>query len=148
VSHFVKEALTIADWLTVGPRRQPQWRPTVHYAYRPCDDALLSLHELAGADWRMPQRQRHLVEDIAGGTDELGVLIGGPAGGALWLGSRLTAAQAREAAPGNSATTLQVAAGVMAAVRTDWTPLEGRSHDLDPPPEPADPWQFANVRVS
>lgn len=178
------EALTIADWLTLGPRQRPDWRPTVHYAYRPCDDALLSLHELAGAGWRMSQYQRHLGEDIAGGTDELGVLIGGPGSGALWLGSQLTAAQARETAPGNSATTLQVAAGVMAAavwasrhpdrgllepedlphddvlslarpylgtmaaVRTDWTPLEGRSHDMERAPEPTDPWQFANARVS
>lgn len=109
------ESLTIADWLTIGPASRPQWRPTVHYAYRPCDDAVLSLHELAGAGWRMPKLQRHLADDIVGGTDELGVLIGGPASGALWLGSQLTAAEAREAAPGNSATTLQVAAGVMAA---------------------------------
>ena len=177
------EALTIADWLTIGPRQRPQWRPTVHYAYRPCDDAVLSLHELAGAGWRMPTLQRHLGDDIVGGTDELGVLIGGPASGALWLGSQLTAAEARETVAGNSATTLQVAAGVMAAavwasqhpdrgllepedlpheeilalarpylgtmaaVHTEWTPLEGRGHDMDRPPEPADPWQFANVLV-
>lgn len=177
------EALTLSDWLTIGPRQRPQWRPTVHYAYHPCDDAVLSLHELAGAGWRMPTLQRHLGEDIVGGTDELGVLIGGPKTGALWLGSQLTASQAREAVAGNSATTLQVAAGVMAAavwatrhpdrgllepedlpheqilalarpylgtvaaVRTDWTPLEGRGSALQPPPEPRDPWQFANVRV-
>ena len=177
------ESLTIADWLTVGPASRPQWRPTVHYAYRPCDDAVLSLHELAGAGWRMPTLQRHLAEDIVGGTDELGVLIGGPAQGALWLGSQLTATESRQAAPGNSATTLQVAAGVMAAavwatrhpdrgllepedlpheeilalarpylgtmaaVRTDWTPLEGRGSELQPAPAPQDAWQFANVRV-
>jgi homospermidine synthase len=37
--------------------------------------------------------------------------------------------------------------GTMAAVHTEWTPLEGRGHDMDRPPEPADPWQFANVQV-
>ena len=177
------ESLTIADWLTVGSARRPEWRPTVHYAYRPCDDALLSLHEMAGAGWRVPSLQRHLGDDVVGGTDELGVLIGGPSTGALWMGSQLTAAEARELAPGNTATTLQVAAGVMAAavwaarnpdrgllepedlpheeilalarpylgtlaaVRTDWTPLQARHAALGPPPEPDDPWQFANIRV-
>jgi homospermidine synthase len=178
------EALTMAHWLTIGPVHRPHWRPTVHYAYRPCDDALLSLHELAGAGWRLPTLQRHLGDDIVGGADELGVLIGGPSGGALWLGSRLTAADARQAAPGNNATTLQVAAGVMAAavwatrhpdrgllepedlphdeilslarpylgtvaaLRTDWTPLDSRGPDMDSAPDPADPWQFRNARVS
>lgn len=177
------EALTIADWLTVGSPRQPEWRPTVHYAYRPCDDAVLSLHEMAGAGWRVPSLQRHLGDDVVGGTDELGVLIGGPPTGALWMGSQLTAAEARNLAPGNTATTLQVAAGVMAAavwaaqhpnrgllepedlpheeilalarpylgtlaaVRTDWTPLQARHTALGRAPEPDDPWQFANVRV-
>ena len=37
--------------------------------------------------------------------------------------------------------------GTMAAVRTDWTPLEGRGSELQPAPAPQDAWQFANVRV-
>ena len=28
----------------------PDYRPTMHYAYRPCDDAVLSLHEIELTD--------------------------------------------------------------------------------------------------
>ena len=45
--------------------------------------------------------------------DELGVLLMGHARGAFWYGSQLTIEQARELAPYNSATSLQVAAGVL-----------------------------------
>ncbi|MCK7501890.1 MAG: hypothetical protein MZW92_76875 [Comamonadaceae bacterium] len=34
-------------------RQRRDYRPTVHYAYHPCDDAVLSLHELAGRNWRL-----------------------------------------------------------------------------------------------
>src|SRR5688500_10647653 len=47
------ESVSIADHLTVGDRANPRYRPTVHYAYHPCDDAVLSLHELAGLNWKM-----------------------------------------------------------------------------------------------
>jgi homospermidine synthase len=109
------EAISIADHLTMGDPQAPEYRPTVHYAYRPCDDALLSLHEMQARGWAPAVGQRLLADDLVDGTDELGVLLGGPAGGALWLGSQLTLAQARAACSGNSATSLQVAAGVMAA---------------------------------
>jgi homospermidine synthase len=45
--------------------------------------------------------------------DELGVLLMGHTRGAFWYGSQLTIEQARELAPLNSATSLQVAAGVL-----------------------------------
>ena len=32
-------------------------RPTCHYAYHPCDDAVLSLHEFAGKNWRLQRTQ-------------------------------------------------------------------------------------------
>ncbi len=109
------ESISIADHLTLGDPQAPAYRPTVHYAYRPCDDALLSLHEMQARGWAPAVGRRLLADDLIGGVDELGVLLGGPAGGALWLGSQLTLAQARAACPGNSATSLQVAAGVLAA---------------------------------
>lgn len=46
-------------------------RPTVHYAYHPCDDAMLSIHELAGRNWRP---QRIIRDEIVSGMNELGVL--------------------------------------------------------------------------
>jgi len=110
------EAISIADYLTVGDARQPAYRPTVHYAYHPCDDAVLSVHELAGRQWRVQARQRILKDDIVAGADTLGVLLMGHARGAYWYGSRLTVGQARACCPHNSATSLQVTAAVLAGV--------------------------------
>jgi len=98
------ESISIADYLTLGDPARPEYRPTVHYAYHPCDDAVLSLHELAARNWRLQGRKRILKQDIAGGVDELGILLMGHARGAYWYGSRLSIDQARALAPDNSAT--------------------------------------------
>ncbi len=110
------EAISIADYLTVGSGPRPAYRPTVHYAYHPCDDAVLSLHELAGREWRLQENKRIVRAEIESGVDELGVLLMGHPKGAYWLGSRLSTQEARRLAPFNSATALQVTAGVMAGV--------------------------------
>jgi homospermidine synthase len=110
------ESMSVADYLSLHEDGAVVYRPTVNYAYHPCDDAVLSLHELAGKNWQMQPRQRLLMDDIVGGIDELGVLLMGQAQGAYWYGSQLSAAQARELVPHNSATTLQVTAGVLAGV--------------------------------
>ena len=110
------ESISIADLLTLGDPGSPTYRPTVHYAYHPCDDAVLSLLELAGRNWRIQERQRVLKDEIVSGTDELGVLLMGHARGAYWYGSRLSIEAARALCPHNSATSLQVAASVMAGV--------------------------------
>ncbi len=107
------ESISIADYLTLRDGDAVQYRPTVHYAYHPCDAAVLSVHELAGNEWRQQPEQRLMMEDIVSGIDELGVLLMGHARGAFWYGSQLSIAQARELAPHNSATSLQVAAGVL-----------------------------------
>ena len=73
------------------------YRPTVHYAYHPCDDAVLSLHELAGKNWRLQPEKRLMMDEIASGIDELGVLLMGHAKGAYWYGSRLSIEEARRA---------------------------------------------------
>jgi homospermidine synthase len=88
----------------------------VHYAYQPCDDALLSLRELAARNWRPQRRARLLDADIIGGRDELGVLLLGHERQAYWYGSRLSIEEARELCPQNSATSLQVTASVLAGV--------------------------------
>jgi homospermidine synthase len=110
------ESISLADYLTLGTDSQPRYRPTVLYAYQPCDDALLSLRELAARNWR-PQRQARLLDaDIVGGRDELGVLLLGHERQAYWYGSRLSIEVARELCPQNSATSLQVTASVLAGV--------------------------------
>ena len=110
------ESISIADHLTIGDPARPVYRPTVHYAYHPCDDAVLSLHELAALNWRLQPRHRVMKDEIVSGIDELGVLLMGHARGAYWYGSQLSIEQARALCPHNSATSLQVTAAVLAGV--------------------------------
>jgi homospermidine synthase len=107
------ESISIADYYTVRDDGVPVYRPTVHYAYYPCDDAVLSVHELGGKNWNMQGSQRLMMDEIVSGIDELGVLLMGHAKGAYWYGSRLSIEAARTAAPHNNATSLQVTAAVL-----------------------------------
>jgi len=107
------ESISIADYLTLREGDGVRYRPTCHYAYHPCDDAVLSLHELAGKNWHLQDRKRLMVDEIAKGIDELGILLMGPQKGAYWYGSRLSIEEARRVAPHNNATSLQVTAAVL-----------------------------------
>nr|WP_294550858.1 saccharopine dehydrogenase C-terminal domain-containing protein [uncultured Rhodopila sp.] len=107
------EAISIADYYSVAEGGAVSYRPTVHYAYHPCDDAVLSVHELAGRNWQQQATQRLMMQEITSGIDELGVLLMGHARGAYWYGSRLSIEQARALAPHNNATSLQVTAAVL-----------------------------------
>ena len=108
------ELISIADFLTVVDAGEVRFRPTCHYAYHPCDDAILSLHEFAGKNWRPQDPKRLIMAEITAGTDELGVLMMGSPKGVYWFGSRLTIAEARRVVPHNNATSLQVTAAVLA----------------------------------
>jgi len=107
------ESISIANHLTLRENNEVVYRPTVHYAYHPRDDAVLSLHEIAGKGWKQQNAQRIIGKEIESGIDELGVLLMGNEKGAYWFGSRLSIEQARELAPHNSATSLQVVAGIL-----------------------------------
>jgi homospermidine synthase len=110
------ESISIADYLTLSEDGRPVYRPTVHYAYHPCDDTVLSIHEMAGKNWHPQSVRRILRDDITDGIDEMGVLLMGNPRGVYWYGSRLSIHDARQLAPFNSATSLQVAAGVLAGI--------------------------------
>jgi homospermidine synthase len=110
------EAISIADYYTEPNGQGAAYRPTVHYAYHPCDDAVLSLHELAGKNWQMQDAKRLMMDEIETGMDELGVLLMGHARGAYWYGSRLTIDEARRLVPFNNATSLQVTVAVLAGM--------------------------------
>ena len=111
------EAISIADYFTLrAADGSVLYRPTVHYAYHPCDDAVLSLHEFAGRSWRLQPAKRLMVDEIVDGTDELGVLLMGHRRGAYWYGSRLSIEAARRLAPHNNATSLQVTSAALAGV--------------------------------
>jgi homospermidine synthase len=107
------ESISIADYLTVRENGVVRYRPTVHYAYHPCDDAVLSLHEFAGRNWRLQSEKRLMMHEIARGMDELGVLLMGHSRGVYWYGSRLTIEETRRLVPYNNATSLQVTAAVL-----------------------------------
>jgi homospermidine synthase len=103
------ESISIADYLTVSEGGQVRYRPTVHYAYHPCDDAVLSVHEFCGRNYILQDHKRILMQEISpGGIDELGVLLAGHKKNAYWYGSQLSVDEARKLAPHNSATSLQV----------------------------------------
>eukprot|EP01052_Picozoa_sp_SAG31_P022942 SAG31_NODE_1854_length_7065_cov_43.480764_2_plen_339_part_00 len=118
------EAISLADYFTIPSANcdpnHPTYRPTVHYAYHPCDDAVLSVHEMAGKNWVEQERKKLIVDEIISGVDELGVLVMGTKPGsdehfAYWYGSQLEIEQARKLIETNSATSLQVTAAAMAA---------------------------------
>jgi homospermidine synthase len=111
------ESISIADYFTLREDGRVTYRPTCHYAYHPCDDAVLSLHEMAGAQWR-PQKGWHILTeaDIVDGIDELGVLLYGHAKNAYWYGSQLSIEETRPLAPYQNATGLQVTSAVLAGI--------------------------------
>ena len=109
------EAFTISDRLTVWEEGRAVYRPTVHYAYCPCDAAINSLQELRGRDYQLQPRLRILYDEITGGADILGALLMGHACQSWWTGSRLSIEEARRRVPHQNATTMQVAISVVAA---------------------------------
>jgi homospermidine synthase len=111
------ESISIADYLTVTEGGKPVYRPTCHYAYHPADDAVLSLHEMAGKAWTRQEHIHILGEDeIADGIDELGVLLYGHGKNAYWYGSQLSIEETRRIAPYQNATGLQVTSAVLAGI--------------------------------
>jgi len=110
------ESISIADYFTVKEGDAVAYRPTVHYAYHPCDDAVLSLHELAGKNYVEQTEKRLMVDEITEGIDELGVLLCGHAKGAYWYGSQLEIHNSRKLVEHNSATSLQVTATALAGM--------------------------------
>ena len=109
------EAFTISDYLTVWDGGRAIYRPTVHYAYCPCDCAITSLEELRGRDYALQPNQRIIRDEIIGGTDILGALLMGHAYNSWWTGSILSIEESRRLVPRQNATTMQVAISVVAA---------------------------------
>ncbi|MDA0834603.1 MAG: saccharopine dehydrogenase NADP-binding domain-containing protein [Planctomycetota bacterium] len=111
------EAFSISDRLTVwNDDGKALYRPTVHYAYHPCKDALKSLEELRQRNYQRQSADRIMGDEIASGRDELGCLLMGHPFKSWWIGSLLDIHEARRHVPGQNATTLQVAASVLGAM--------------------------------
>lgn len=111
------ESFSISDHLTVWEETpeglRASYRPTVHYAYMPCDNAILSLYELTMRNYQLQPKLRIMSDEITDGIDELGVLLMGHGLNAWWTGSQLDIHEARTLVPGQNATTLQVAASLL-----------------------------------
>ena len=120
------EAFTISDKLTVWEGKRAVYRPTMHYAYCPCDEAIVSLNELRGNNYELQPKLRIMNDEITKGADILGALIMGHAFKSWWVGSDLSIEESRRLVPHQNATTMQVAISVVAA--TMWmieNPAEG-----------------------
>ncbi|WP_448675650.1 saccharopine dehydrogenase NADP-binding domain-containing protein [Pseudomonas sp. LY-1] len=112
------EAVSLSDYLTCFEGEQVTYRPTVNYAYHPCSDAILSIHELSGCSWHsQPQKRILQGRDITSGGDYLGVLLMGHEKNAYWFGSYLENSAAQKLNPESSATSLQVVAGVISGMK-------------------------------
>ena len=112
------EAISISEFFTVyGKDGKVKYRPTCNYAYHPCNDAVLSLHEMFGAGGKA-QPVLHVLDEneLVDGIDELGVLLYGHGKNAYWYGSHLSLADARRLAPYQNATGLQVSSAVLAGM--------------------------------
>jgi homospermidine synthase len=126
------EAFTISDKLTVWEGKKAVYRPTVHYAYCPCDEAVVSLNELRGYNYKLQPKLRIMNDEITKGADILGALIMGHAYNSWWVGSDLTIEESRRLVPHQNATTMQVAISVVAA--TMWM-IENPSEGVKVPDE-------------
>ena len=112
------EAISIADFFTVRSKKgQVKYRPTCHYAYHPCNDAILSMYEMFGGGGKA-QPVHHVLDEneLVDGVDELGVLLYGHDKNAYWFGSQLSLEEARKLAPYQNATGLQVTSAVLAGM--------------------------------
>jgi homospermidine synthase len=110
------ESISMADYYTLRDGDSVTYRPTVHYAYHPCDQAIMSMHECAGKSLHQQKSQRLIVDEITDGRDELGVLLMGHQKGVYWYGSQLDIHEARELTPYNNATSIQVCAPVLSGI--------------------------------
>jgi homospermidine synthase len=112
------ESISIADFFTVrGDAGEVLYRPTCNYAYHPCNNAVLSLHEMFGNGGNA-QPVSHVMDEneIIDGIDELGVLLYGQRRQAYWFGSQLSIEETRALAPYQNATGLQVTSAVIAGI--------------------------------
>lgn len=102
------EVVSIADLLATG-----NYSPTVCYVYNACPKARASLANLRAG--HAPRDFQVLTREAVHGFDQIGTLLIHDTG-ALWHGSTLTSDEARQLAPHNNATTLQVVAGIIGAM--------------------------------
>lgn len=92
---------------------------TSHYVYNVPKDTQRSNLEWRKKGFPPPtlEQMHYMNTDIVRGADQLGVLLLGSKVGPWWTGSRLDIDSARKVVPGGNATTLQVAAELVATLK-------------------------------
>lgn len=111
------ESLSIAEYLTLGNSITPKYRPTVYYAYHPCDQTMDSMPLLnTGCEDQILSKEV-LKDNITSGIDELGIFLISKKYKSLWLGSNLSIGKARKMAKYNNATSLQVTSSIIAGMK-------------------------------
>ena len=111
------ESLSIAEYLTLGSAKKPRYRPTVYYAYHPCDQAVESMSLLRRNTVNNILSKEVLKDNIISGIDELGIFLISNKYKSLWLGSNLSIGKARKMAKYNSATSLQVVSSIISGMK-------------------------------
>ena len=109
------ECITMSDCLTTYDEDgNVEFRPSMYFVYCPCDAAVASMREVEMRGFKLEgMPQRIMTDEIVSGKDKLGILLLGHDYDAWWTGSLLSIERARELAPGQNATSLQVAAGAI-----------------------------------
>ena len=106
----------ISHALTLRERNRVAYRPTVLYAYLPCSDTMASMHELRCRRYELHPKTRILGGQGCAGSDRMGALIMGHRYNSWWIGTNLSASEARKLVPDSNATAVQVASGLVAGV--------------------------------
>ena len=111
------ESMSITQYYSLSENGNFTYKPTVFYAYHPCEDAVNSCLEILGTgEAPPPEKWKILNKDITEGMDELGVLIYGHKKNAYWYGSQLDIHRTRKIASDQNATALEVTSTVPAGV--------------------------------
>ena len=112
------ESISIADYFTVREGGKVVYRPTCHYAYHPCNDAVLSLHEMFGACRQGARSSTTSSTRTRSSTASTSSACCSTATrkNAYWYGSQLSIEETRKLAPYQNATGLQVTSAVLAGM--------------------------------
>ncbi len=111
-----EEAYSISDYLTVKENQKVVYRPTVHYVYKPCSDAISSMYDLQSNGYKHPDKLRIPKKELIDGNDYLGCFLLSRDYGAWWIGTLQSVEDAKQLIPNQGPTILVVAAGVLGAV--------------------------------
>jgi homospermidine synthase len=115
ISH--DECLTLGNFLEVrDPNGNLEYRPTILFAYMPCDASIASINDFRMNGYQDPIATILKGTSVVSGADEVGVLLLGHELGAWWTGSRLDHGGAMSMLPESNATSIQVAAGILGAL--------------------------------